>query len=184
MLDLCSAPGSKATQLARKADMRMLVASEYHQHRARLLLQNAALQRAEVQVVCADALGGLPFRPGSFDSVLVDAPCSGTGTLRRNPDIRYRLQPGDFDALQDKQLRLLVAASKLLKTAGFLVYSTCSLEKDENEEVVNEFLSRDSEFGLYDTGIAPRLSCERGFIRTFPDTEKSDGFFVACLRRG
>lgn len=183
VLDMCAAPGSKATQIARKRGIELLVASEYYPHRARVLASTGLLQAAGIAVVCADGICGPAFAEGCFDTVLVDAPCSGTGTLRRNPEIRYRLQAHDFIELKEKQLGLALGASKLVTHGGFLVYSTCSIERDENEEVIRAFLAEKPGFEIFAPRVGQDLSDSSGFIRTFPDSEETDGFFVACLRR-
>jgi 16S rRNA (cytosine967-C5)-methyltransferase len=118
--------------------------------------------------VLLDATEQLPFWKESFDRVLVDAPCSGTGTLRRNPEIRWRLAPTDFDALAEKQKLILARAVEVLKPGGRLVYSTCSVEREENEGVVEEI---GGPFRLLST------------IRTWPQRGGSDGFFVATFER-
>jgi 16S rRNA (cytosine967-C5)-methyltransferase len=123
----------------------------------------------------------LPFEGESFDSLLVDAPCSGTGTIRHNPEIRYFLQPGDFAELHDKQLRILSNASKSLRNGGSLLYSTCSLEPEENEMVVRAFLAQNPDFAVARPNIHESFLDERGFARTFPDHDRMDGFFIAKL---
>jgi len=115
--------------------------------------------------------------------VLLDAPCSGTGTIRNNPEIRYFLKPGDFEELHSKQLAILRNASKTVRRGGRLIYSTCSLEPEENEQVVSEFLAGDKNFELAEPEIAPELLTERGFIRTTPAGNEMDGFFAAVLDR-
>jgi 16S rRNA (cytosine967-C5)-methyltransferase len=119
-----------------------------------------------IEPVLLDATEQLPFWKESFDKVLVDAPCSGTGTLRHNPEIRWRLAPSDFAALAEKQKRILAQAVQVLKPGGRLVYSTCSVEREENEEVIA------------DCRLRPLQT-----IRTWPQRGGSDGFFVATFER-
>jgi 16S rRNA (cytosine967-C5)-methyltransferase len=119
-----------------------------------------------------DAGDKLPFAAQSFDRILVDAPCSGTGTLRRNPEIRWRLANEDIQTFAAAQKRFLHNAVEVLKHGGRLVYSTCSVEPEENEEVIADFLSTHSDFTLEKT------------LRTWPHREGSDGFFMAVLERG
>jgi 16S rRNA (cytosine967-C5)-methyltransferase len=126
-----------------------------------------------------DAENALPFADESFDVVLVDAPCSGTGTIRHNPEIRYFLSEKDFVELSAKQLKILQTASKVLKKNGKLVYSTCSLENEENEAVMEKFLASNKNF----TKVTPKVTniflTNEGFARTFPPRDKTDGFFIA-----
>jgi len=136
-----------------------------------------------VNIVQYDAERSLPFADEAFDSVLVDAPCSGTGTIRHNPEIRYFLKPDDFAELQDKQLRILKNASKLVTSGGTLVYSTCSLEREENEAVCEAFLRDNADFRLVKPNVPERFLTELGFARTFPQRDDMDGFFVAKFTR-
>jgi 16S rRNA (cytosine967-C5)-methyltransferase len=128
--DLCAAPGGKATRLATLGAT--VIAADIRPGRAALVAQNAARLRAEhLHVVVADAAAP-PFPPASFDRVLLDAPCSGLGTLRRRPDARWRVQPDDIDALAALQGRLLAAAKTLVRPGGLLVYSVCTLAAAES----------------------------------------------------
>jgi len=136
-----------------------------------------------VNIVQYDAERALPFADQAFDTVLVDAPCSGTGTIRHNPEIRYFLQPEDFAELQNKQLRILKNASKLVTRGGTLIYSTCSFEKEENEAVCEAFLRDTADFRLVKPNVPERFLTERGFARTFPQRDGMDGFFVAEFDR-
>jgi 16S rRNA (cytosine967-C5)-methyltransferase len=137
-----------------------------------------------------------PFEK-QFDLVLCDAPCSGTGTLARNPEIRHRLTVNDLARHHERQVGLLRSAMHALREGGRLIYSTCSLEAEENEDVVAEALKAEKGFrllacedqlrsleheGVLHAGTAERLS-HRDFIRTFPGLYPGDGFFAACLVR-
>lgn len=129
ILDLCAAPGGKATLLA--ASGAVVTASDSSVRRAMLVAGNAERTRADLAgVVAADGLAA-PFRPRSFDRVLVDAPCSGLGVLRRRPDARWRIQPSDVEELADLQRRLLTAAADLVRPGGVLIYSVCTLTEAE-----------------------------------------------------
>ena len=153
-LDLCAAPGNKTAQaIAAGADT---IACDIHWHRLRQL-SDLSCRR-----VVLDGTRPLPFR-GAFDKILVDAPCSGTGTLGRNPEIRWRLKPEDLTELHTKQVALLRNAASLLRPGGRLVYSTCSLEDEENGRVV-ETVPGDWE-------TSQRL----------PGGDPGDGFFLAVL---
>ncbi len=136
-----------------------------------------------VDIVQYDAMLDLPFADESFDVILIDAPCSGTGTIRHNPEIRYFLREEDFEMLSGKQLEILNNASKILKTGGKLIYSTCSLETLENEAVIEKFLIENANFKKIVPSVAEKFLTEDGFGRTFPHRDKTDGFFIATLER-
>jgi 16S rRNA (cytosine967-C5)-methyltransferase len=142
VLDACAAPGSKTTHVAALAEDRALVvAGDLHEHRLRVVAETCArLGVKGVRPVALNAEAALPFAAETFDRVLVDAPCTGTGTLRHNPEIRWRLSPESFKELPAAQGRILSEAARVLRRGGRLVYSTCSVEREENEEVVAAFL--------------------------------------------
>jgi 16S rRNA (cytosine967-C5)-methyltransferase len=125
----------------------------------------------------------LPFADASFDRMLVDAPCSGTGTLRRNPEIRWRITADDIDELSTKQTQILVSASAAVRAGGRLVYSTCSIEPEENEQVVENFLREHEDFRRALLDVPAELQTETGAIRTWPHRGGADGFFVAAFER-
>jgi 16S rRNA (cytosine967-C5)-methyltransferase len=135
------------------------------------------------QFAAYDAEKSLPFADESFDVILLDAPCSGTGTIRHNPEIRYFLQQADFAELSNKQLSILKNASKALKASGRLIYSTCSLEKEENEAVCAQFLKENIEFEIVKPNLPENFITEQGFARTFPAHDKIDGFFIAAISK-
>jgi 16S rRNA (cytosine967-C5)-methyltransferase len=158
-LDLCAAPGNKTAQ-AIEAGVNA-VACDIHLHRLRSVAGCAR--------VALDASGPLPFRD-RFERILIDAPCSGTGTLGRNPEIRWRLQPQDIEELHEKQSAILTSGLDYLARGGRLVYSTCSLERRENEDVVRRVL-RETAFRL------------AGLRRRTPGLQPGDGFFAAVIER-
>lgn len=172
-LDLCAAPGGKTTLIADRAgDRAIVIAADRSASRLATVVATTNLQSLNsIERVLLDAGQKLPFESNTFDKVLLDAPCSGTGTLRRNPEIRWRLSESDIGAFAGNQKRFLGNAAQAVKMGGRLVYSTCSVERDENEEVVEEFLARDERFELINTR------------RTWPHHEGSDGFFIAVLGR-
>ncbi|HEU4834726.1 MAG TPA: 16S rRNA (cytosine(967)-C(5))-methyltransferase RsmB [Pyrinomonadaceae bacterium] len=169
VLDLCAAPGGKTTLMADRAeDHAFIVAADRSQTRMATVVQTTRLHRFEnIRPVILDATEPLPFPRDSFDRVLVDAPCSGTGTLRANPEIRWRLEPRDFERFARQQKQIVSRAVEVLKPGGRLVYSTCSVEREENEGVIETL----NQFRLIKT------------IRTWPQREESDGFFVAILEK-
>ena len=135
-------PEAKTTQISskRRVQNAKLFAGDLHFARVKFLRENCLKQNIDfVNILNYDAENSLPFADESFDVVLIDAPCSGTGTIRHNPEIRYFLEPKDFEELSVKQLHILENASKLVKRGGKLIYSTCSLEQEENEAVVKIF---------------------------------------------
>ena len=189
VLDLCASPGGKTTAMA--ADMRdsgVLVSCDVRDKRVALLRQTVAASGARhAHIVHVATAGALPFAP-LFDSVLVDAPCSGVGTLRRDPDIKWRRVEADLPPLARDQLALLERAATVVKPAGRLVYATCSSEPEENEQVVDAFLSAHPEFRLIDlrSELSPPLQPlldNRGMLRTLPFAHGLEAFFAAALTR-
>lgn len=183
VLDVCAAPGSKSTLIAAMAPRAMLVAGDFYEHRVHTIKNLARQQSAEtIQLVVHDARRALPFAEASFDRVLVDAPCSGTGTLRHNPEIRWRLEAADIVELAGKQGQILGNAARMVRPGGLLVYSTCSVETDENESVISTFLVDHPEFARVSLK-ASGLETAAGDIRTWPSRDEVDGFYMAALRR-
>lgn len=168
VLDLCAAPGGKTTLMADRAgDEAFIVASDRSPTRLATVISTTRLHELKsITPLILDATEQLPFERESFDRVLVDSPCSGTGTLRSNPEIRWRLAPADFVTLAQQQKRILSRAVEVLKPGGRLVYSTCSVERDENEEVVETIPLK-----LIKT------------LRTWPQHEGTDGFFISVLEK-
>lgn len=188
VLDVCAAPGSKTTSIADSTEgLKMIVAGDLYEHRLRSLLESATRQRVAHSVRCVayDASRALPFAEGSFDRVLVDAPCTGTGTLRRNPEIRWRISEGDVRELSLRQRAILKNASRMLRKGegGRLVYSTCSVEPEENEAVVASFLEETSAFRQVSVSVPERLLSATGAARTWPQRDSTDGFFIAAFER-
>ena len=208
ILDCCSAPGGKTLAMADRNPDANITAVELHPHRARLLqkLLRSAQTPTEtsketttapqnIQVLVADVRTA-PLR-GNFDRVLADVPCSGTGTLARNPEIKWRLEPGDIEDLRERQLAILRSALTQLASGGRLVYSTCSLEKEENEDVLGRVLAENHSVRLVDVhSELDRLKAEgqliwpnpatltRGpFLRTIPGVHPCDGFFAAIIQK-
>jgi 16S rRNA (cytosine967-C5)-methyltransferase len=168
VLDLCAAPGGKTTLMADRAGgYACIVAADRSAARMETIVATSELHGFEnIWPVLLDATQPLPFSSGSFDRVLVDAPCSGTGTLRGNPEIRWRLAPGDFERFPAQQKCILSRAVEVLEPGGRLVYSTCSVEREENEEVIKNL----------DLRILKT-------IRTWPQRDGTDGFFIAIFEK-
>ena len=189
VLDACAAPGGKTLALsARTADGGLVVAVDRHPKRLSRLTQNVTrLGAGNVVALACDMSRRPPFvRP--FDEVLVDAPCSGTGTLRRHPEIRWRLTPDALPVLHARQLQILGTAADLVRPGGRLVYSVCSIEPEEGEEVIAAFLAERPEFARADPrsalGSAARTKVDDDLaVRTSPLDDGMDGFFSVLLTR-
>ena len=187
--DLCAAPGGKTMQLAERVSPGgTLLAADRHFGRLDRLRQLARRVRPPgLLVVQADLAGPAPLK-AEFDRILVDAPCSGTGTLRRHPEIRWRLRENDLKLLAGRQRRLLETAAKLLAPGGDLVYSVCSVEAEEGEAVVRGLLASQPDLTVEDPRPGMPETCRElfggdRFLRTSPATGDHDGFFAALLRR-
>jgi 16S rRNA (cytosine967-C5)-methyltransferase len=187
VLDLCAAPGSKTSHIASlAADKAWVLACDRHHHRLITLLTSCArLGLGSIEAIALDAERALPLdlKGHDFDRVLVDAPCSGTGTLRGNPEIKWRLSVDDLTRLADLQLGLLEQGASAVATGGRLVYSTCSIELEENEQVVSRLLQRATTFKVIEPNAPRAFITGDGYVRTFPHREGTDGFFAAVLER-
>jgi len=185
VLDLCAAPGSKTTLIADgSGDAALIVAADLYEHRLRTLVSTAKSQELQsIQCVALDGLQPLPLRESSFDRVLVDAPCSGTGTLRRNPEIRWRISPADIQDLAGRQKQLLFNAARMVRPGGRLIYSTCSVEPDENEDVVQSFLENSKTFRQVELKLDGAVQTSSGAARTWPQREGIDGFFIGAFEQ-
>ncbi len=197
VLDLCAAPGGKTLILARAAgDQGRVLAADLHEHRVRSMKERFELAGIRnVETIVLDGTQPLPFQR-QFERILVDVPCSGTGTLARHPEIRWRLREEDLGDLHIRQVCLLRNALPHLAEGGRLVYSTCSLEAEENELVVKEALENmDARFHmvsardraekiLNDSSRAGAFVSPDGFFRTFPPDSQTDGFFAAVIAHG
>lgn len=193
ILDCCAAPGGKTRIIAEQNQGSMIVALELHPHRAALLKKLVSSDK--VRVIAAD-VRRLPLDK-KFDRILVDAPCSGTGTLARNPEIKWRLKASDLSRLQAYQVEILSSAMNYVATRGRLIYSTCSLETEENERVVENALAANPEFRLIDSRAELQHLKENRelvvdnidsllsgpYLRTIPGVHLSDGFFGAILEK-
>jgi 16S rRNA (cytosine967-C5)-methyltransferase len=198
ILDCCAAPGGKTVILAERNPTAVVTACDISPRRLKAM-QSMLGRQTDIRFRVLDATE-LPFQD-QFDLVLCDAPCSGTGTLARNPEIRYRVTADDLTRQHDRQVRLLCSAMRSLRQGGRLIYSTCSLEAEENEAVVAEALGRRGGFRLFPwrrqiqalelegtlhPGSADRLfpgSSSDEFLRTLPGAYPGDGFFAVCLVR-
>jgi 16S rRNA (cytosine967-C5)-methyltransferase len=187
VLDLCASPGGKTTAMAAAmTDRGVIVASDLRSKRIRLLHDTVRLSGSRhTHVVQVPGRGPLPFN-AVFDCVLVDAPCSGLGTIRRDPDIRWRRREDDLATMAEGQIELLERAAGAVAPAGRLVYATCSSEPEENEQVVQRFLERRADFNLSSLGsnaVLSRFVDDRGMLRTLPFAHGLEAFFGAVLTR-
>jgi 16S rRNA (cytosine967-C5)-methyltransferase len=184
ILDMCAAPGGKTAYIAALIHSRgEVVALDRFESRLKLLEKN--MKRLEVDCVRSVAIDALEYNGLPFDRILVDVPCSGTGTLSKKPDIKWRRDIFDIRDLNKTQLRLLSKAAELIKKDGVIVYSTCSIEPEENFEIVKQFLSQNSNFRLESAkGKFPgEIVDENGCIQTLPHEHKMDGAFAAKIIR-
>jgi 16S rRNA (cytosine967-C5)-methyltransferase len=179
--DLCAAPGGKAFELARHADF--VVAGDVSARRLEKLRDSLArLDLRNIQILVADARFA-PVR--EMDAVLLDAPCTGTGTFRRHPDARWRLKPSDLAVMGAVQRSLLSAAAGSVRAGGLLIYGTCTLDQEENDSQVESFLADHPEFTLEPppAGTVPASVIDAGRLRVLPHVHGTDGAFAARLRR-
>jgi 16S rRNA (cytosine967-C5)-methyltransferase len=185
-LDLCASPGGKVTSITSDLgkSAALIVAADLSSPRVSNLMLNCERQGLSViKIMQIDATRDLPFVPGSFDMVLVDAPCTGTGTIRHNPEIRYRVSADDISTKQSKQRAILESASKAIRAGGSLIYATCSLEQEENEDVAEDFVARNPEFVVVKPNVPLKFLVQDRFARTFPSDFEGDGFFIASFER-
>lgn len=191
VLDCCAAPGGKTTHIAEQmADSGILYAFDIHAHKQKLIDQQAerlGLRSIRTDVLDARRLGER-FAPGSFDRILLDSPCSGLGVIRRKPDVKWTKSEADIAAISKLQDQLLRTVAPLLKPGGILVYSTCTVESEENEQAIARFLSEHPEFEPDSAAGAHLPQLERsylqpGIVRILPHDYGTDGFFIAALRK-
>ncbi|QJA06288.1 16S rRNA (cytosine(967)-C(5))-methyltransferase RsmB [Thermosulfurimonas marina] len=191
VLDACAGVGGKTTHLAQlMRNTGRIYACDLYPWRLERLQENARrLGITNVEVISGDVLESVKALGGNFfDRVLVDAPCTGTGVIRRHPDIKWARKPEDLVTVPQKQLALLEGLAGVLKPGGVLVYATCSLEPEENEEVVARFRERHRGFEIEDPRkvlpeAAAELVDEQGFLHTYPHRHGLDGFFGVRLRK-
>jgi len=184
--DVCAAPGTKTTHLAQLMDNRGRVLA-FDPQPGRLARVDEAAARLGVTIAetVEGAVEALASRwPGGCDGVLVDAPCSNLGVLRRNPEVKWRRQPADVSAAGERQRSILAAAAGLVRPGGRLVYATCSLEPEENDEVARAFLADRPEFAVDPPAASPVAPDAAGFVRCLPHRHDTDGFTAIRFRRG
>jgi len=189
VLDACAAPGGKATHLAQLMDNRgELLATDISGSKLSLVRETASrLGLSIIHTRAVDLLKNATFPENAFDRILLDAPCSGLGVIRRNPEAKWRLSPADVTRLAETQKKLLKNAVRMLKPGGRLLYSTCSTTWEENEAVVQDFLLREHDCVLENLNQCfpswGDLFTVEGMMRTWPHRHGMDGFFAARIRK-
>jgi 16S rRNA (cytosine967-C5)-methyltransferase len=189
ILDACSSPGGKAIQMAEHMGGKgKVIAWDIHSHRLNLIKLNAQRMKTEIiELMLMDAAVLHSQWKDKFDRVLVDAPCSGLGTVHKKPDIKLNINPEGLKELSDLQGKILDACSKYVKPNGVLVYSTCTINLDENQEVVMDFLKSHPGFKLEDpapfTPDSLKSAIKDDMIQLIPSIHKVDGFFISRMRR-
>ncbi|BAP85571.1 16S rRNA methyltransferase [Paucilactobacillus hokkaidonensis JCM 18461] len=190
VLDACAAPGGKTVQIASylRQGEGTVTALDIHTHKMKLIQQNARRMQVD-QLVDPELLDARKvdekFADDSFDAILVDAPCSGLGLMRRKPEIRYEKKLADSLSLQKIQLSILDSVAQKVKKGGIITYSTCTILKQENDDVVTKFLANHPDFSLLTTKTKNNLKQERTTktLTILPSDYNSDGFFVSNLKR-
>lgn len=195
VLDCCAAPGGKTAHMAEKMDNQGTIwANDLHEHKRKLIQDQAdRLGLSCIRTRTGDAAELTQhFAASSFDRILLDAPCSGLGVIRRKPDLKWTKEETDTEQLAAMQLHLLKQVSTLLKPGGFLVYSTCTLDTVENENVIRQFLQQEADFeldekmskmGLLHQSVTERAQVDNGMVQILPHYFDSDGFFICRLSR-
>ncbi|MCM3784218.1 16S rRNA (cytosine(967)-C(5))-methyltransferase RsmB [Neobacillus mesonae] len=192
VLDCCAAPGGKTSHMGEKMEDRgQIIANDIHPHKIQLIQSQAErLGLASIETVCHDALDlAVSYEEASFDRILLDAPCSGFGVIRRKPDLKWSKSPEDVEAISTLQHQLLGTVAKLLKPGGVLVYSTCTTEQAENGRVVERFLQEHPDFAsadIMDTvneELRSSVTTDGLGLQILPHQFHSDGFYIARLTR-
>lgn len=190
IVDVCSAPGGKTTHIAELMGNRgQIIARDIHEHKIRLI--NEASSRLGIDIIKAeifDASEQDASLTDKADRVLVDAPCTGLGIIRRKPDIKWARNSNDLNEIVKLQEKILNASSKYVKPGGVLVYSTCTIEPQENEEMVKKFLKDNKEYTMED--ISKQLpdglvkdTTKDGYIQLYTNRDGIDGFFISKMRK-
>ena len=186
VIDACAAPGGKTTHIAQRMENRgRILAFDIYEEKIRRIERNAKrLGISIIEAYLSDACEIGAVYAGQADRVLVDAPCSGLGVLRRKPDARWKKSARDAKTLPSLQHAILESAAQTVKKGGVLVYSTCTMEECENASVVNAFLETHTDFALEETGrFLPVQKTAERMVQIMPEADGPDGFFIARMRR-
>ncbi len=187
VIDVCSAPGGKTTHMAQKMNNQgKIIARDIHDHKLKLINENS--ERLGIDIIYTENYDALKLDENLIDKAdycLVDAPCSGLGLIRRKPDIKWTKTQRDIENIKKLQYGILDISCNYVKSGGTLIYSTCTIEKDENIHLVNMFLEEHSEFKLVDFKAlidnADEVSKNIGYLELFPNINNTDGFFIAKM---
>lgn len=189
IIDVCSAPGGKTTHIGQlMRNKGRILARDIHEHKLKLVQNNA--KRLGIDIIQVQKYNGKDLDNNlvdKADKVLVDAPCSGLGIIRRKPEIKYRKEPDDIKNITDLQLSILINASKYVKSGGELVYSTCTIDPNENQGVIEKFLSQNSNFDIMNIihqykSLIPGEHL-RNYIQLYPHIHGTDGFFIVKMQK-
>jgi 16S rRNA (cytosine967-C5)-methyltransferase len=188
IIDACAAPGGKTTHIAElMGDSGLIIGCDRHLSRLKKVTENAKrLKLKSIQVIEGNS-SELTEWENKADKVLVDVPCSGLGTLHKNPDIRWHKKLEDIKPLRELQLKILENSAKWVKNGGILVYSTCTLNKEENEEIITKFVENNPSWQLDTKNNNPNFDfpiTSKGMVKIFPPVDNMDGFFMAKLIKG
>jgi len=184
VVDLTAAPGGKATHAAvRMRNRGRVTAVDKSHHRLELVVENA--RRLGIKIIAPVVCDMTEFKGGPFDRVILDPPCSGWGTARKHADLRWSKSEGDIANLARIQAKMIDRAARLVKPGGLLVYSTCTIIRAENDQIVENFLLRNNQFEIEsaDQFLPEELVNDRGFVKTYPEFDDLDGSFCARLKR-
>lgn len=184
IVDLTAAPGGKATYAAmRMRNKGRVTAVDKSHNRLRLLVEN--IERQGIKIIAPVVSDMSDFGKEEFDRVLLDPPCSGWGTAGKHSDLRWAKTPQDIDQMVKIQTKMIDRAARLVKPGGVMVYSTCTVIRKENDQVVEEFLVRNREFQLESAAdyFPKEIVSDRGFVKTYPECDGMDGAFCARLKR-
>ena len=186
VLDACAAPGGKTTHMASYLTTGKVTALDLYDHKLKLIQENANRLHVADKILTKklDATKVFEtFGADAFDKILVDAPCSGIGLIRRKPDIKYTKKSADFDSLQSVQLAILESVCQSVRKDGIIVYSTCTIMGKENFEVVHKFLENHPNFELVPLNHERKDILKNGCILITPELYGSDGFFISRFKR-
>lgn len=184
VLDLCAAPGGKTAYLAEQMENRgEIIALDRYESRLKIMRRN--MDRLGISCVKTIEINALEYDESGFDRVLADVPCLGSGTLSKKPDIKWKKDIFDLRKISKTQYDLIEKSARMVKPGGFLVYSTCSIEPEENSEIVIRFLNEHPEFKVVGPNgeFPPEIVDENGFVQTLPHRDNIDGAFSARLER-
>jgi len=195
VLDVCSAPGGKATHLAQLMDNRgKIIARDIHEHKIQLI--NQAAKRLGIDIIKTEIFDAVTFDEKleeKADKVLVDAPCTGLGIIRRKPDIKWTRKKEDKNEIIKLQKKILSTSSKYVRKGGIIIYSTCTIEPEENEYIIEEFLKNNQDFSLEDAWVnlpenlkdlTGNFNERKEYIQLYTNKHGVDGFFIAKLKKG